>query len=411
MGRLQQLLFGKKKGLKKSELNTLDLFVPVFSGKYDPELNSTYVSICNAHARHLSKIKPKAYLKDEPAKSKEYITRLLTLQPNPIMTASKMWEMVARDYFMTNTAILFLEWDYENYKEPLKAIWPLDPDKNSLDVAVGPQEKVFISFRLEGEKFITDMDNVILLTRNNKPGDLFGRSSKAVDNVLKVLQTNYEGVEQAIKTSAFIRFLVQSTTPLTEEVKKEKAKYFAETYLGKDSSGVAYIDGAQQVTQVDSKGKYVNADEMREFKNEIYEYLGANEKILQVNYNENEWQSYYESVLEPFIIQLEDELTVKIFTQGEISAGNRIRIHDNRLNTASMKTRTQIAAMYMKLPVIIPNVVADLLYLPRSEHGDKEYSTLNYVETEKQNLYQGVVEDTDPDNEEEDEDGQEQDQE
>lgn len=408
MAKLMQILLGKKKDLHQNKYNILDLFAPVFSGIYDPELNSTYVSVCNAHARHLSKIKPKIYLKDEPAASKTYLNRLLSLQPNPIMTSSKMWEMVARDYYMSNTAILFLEWDYSNYKEPLKAIWPLDPDKNSLDVVVDKSNKVFIKFRLEGEEYTTDMSNIILLTRNNRPGELFGKASMAIDTVLKVLQTNYEGIEQAIKTSAFLRFLVQSTTPLTEAVKKEKAKYFAETYLGKDSSGVAYIDQAQQVIKVDSQAKYANADEMRVFKEEIYEYLGANEKILKANYTEDEWQSYYESVLEPFIIQLEDELTVKLFTQGELSAGNRVKIYDNRLNTASMKTRAQIAGIYMKLPVIKPNVVADLLYLPKLENGDKEYSTLNYVDAEKQNEYQGLKQE-DPNeepNEEEDKDAE-----
>ena len=42
----------------------------------------------------------------------------------------------------------------------------------------------------------------------------------------------------------------------------------------------------------------------------------------------------------------------------------------------------------MKLPVYIPNVVAELLYLPKSESGDKEFSSLNYVQTDKQNTYQ-----------------------
>src|SRR5690554_4456893 len=112
MGRLTNWLLGKKKGLQVTDIDKIDIFVPIFSGKYDPELNTTYVSICNAHARHLSKIKPKVFLKEEPAKHKEYLNRILSLRPNPLMTASKMWEIVARDYYMTNTAILFLEWDY-----------------------------------------------------------------------------------------------------------------------------------------------------------------------------------------------------------------------------------------------------------------------------------------------------------
>lgn len=394
MGLIDWLL---PKKLKQPKVSNLDFYIPQFTGKYDPELNTTYVAVCDAHARHLSKIRPFVKRKGEPATGKEYINNVLGLRLNPKMSSTQGWEIMARDYFMYNNAIAFIEWDFKNYRSPLKAIWPLDPDKNSVQVVKGDTAgQIYIKFILDGQEKIVDYDEVLLITRNAKPSTLLGQGSKAVDQTLKIIQTHYEGVEQAIVQSAFIRFIIQSSTPLTDEVKKKKAADFAKAYLGADATGVAYVDGAQDIKQVDSRAKYANAEEVKTFKDEIYEYLSSNQKILQATYTEDEYQAYYESALEPFVLKLMDELTYKLLTKGEIEKGNRIEIDVDRLQTASLKTRVMIADRYLKLPVLVPNVVSDLLFLPKSENGDKEYATLNYTDANKQNEYQGVTPDQKP---------------
>lgn len=386
--------FNKVKNKNKDLFTSKDLinmYTPYFTGQYAPDLNATFVSSVNTHSTHISKAKPIVYLNDEPASSKNYLNRLLQLKPNPMMTAPTFWKTLAHSYFMNNIAIAFIEWDYGKFNEPVQAIWPLDFDKNSLDCRIDSTGKLYIEFALEGEKKVAESEDLIVMVREADPTSLpFGKRSKSIDTVLKVLQTSYEGVEQAIRTSAFIRFLVQSTTPLTDKQKEDKAKYFADTYLSKDSSGVVYIDQASQVTKVDSQAKYANASEMKEFKNDIFCYLNINEKILKSEFDESVWQAYYETALEPFFISLEAELTSKLFTKSEIERGNKIVIEANRLHSASLTTRASIAAAYMKLPVYQPNVVCDLLYLPKLENGNKEYANLNYVHADKQNQYQDV---------------------
>lgn len=306
------------------------------------------------------------------------------------MSAPVLWKTLGRNYFMDNIALAYLEWDYEDYKTPLHGIWPLDMDANSLECKISETGELWVSFTLDGVKRLASLDDLIILVREVDPTSIFGKRSKAIDTVLKVLQTQYEGVEQAIRTSAFIRFIVTSTTPLSNIQKEEKAKYFANTYLGRDSSGVVYVDQAQQVTKVDSQARYANAEEMKEFKNDIYSYLAISEKIIKAEYSEDEWQAYYESALEPFFIELEAELTNKILTRDDVQKGLEIVIDANRLHSASLKTRKDIALAYMKLPVYKPNVVTELLFLPSLKNGEKEYATLNYVDAEKQNEYQGV---------------------
>lgn len=367
-----------------------NLFTPYFSGAYDPELNTTYTSICDAHARHLSKLKFQIMLKDQPSNNKQKLKNILTLRMNPTMSASVGLEIIAREYFMSNTALVYIERDYSDLNgESVKALWPLDPDSNSLQLVTN-KGRLYVKFYLDGNERTVSEDDLLIIPRGAKPSTLFGQQSRAVDTVLKVIQTQYEGIEQAIRTSAFVRFLITGSTVMKDEVKKERAEAFAEAYLGSNSKGVAFVDNADKVIPVKSNGNIVDDKQMDYFKKEIFNYLTANEEYLQATYDENGFQSIYEAALEPFVVKLLDEMNYKLFSQNERNHGNRIIADVNPIQTASLKTRISIAQTIMKLPIVKPNQIADLLYLPKLENGDKEFGFLNWTDAEKLDEYQGV---------------------
>ena len=378
-----------KKGTAKTSFE--NLFMPVFSQDYDASLNDVYVSCANAHARHASKFTPYVYRYDSRTQdqSKQYLNRLLSLRPNPLMSAAQFWERVANLYYLESNVFIYLEWNYTNYKEPLKALWILDFEENALEIKVDDNGKVYLSFDLNGEPHYTSMDNIVHIARNAGP-NILGEKNLAIKKVLDIISTNYEGMEQAIKTSAFIRFIIQSSTLLNEDVRKDRAKSFADAYLGKGSSGVVYLDAATDIKQVVPNNKYANEGEMKLFENKIYNYMGISEEILKARFKEDEWNAYYDSSIEPFANKIAQELTYKIFTSKELSYGNRIAIEFDKLDTASLKTKIAVAQVIQKLPTYRPNDINRLLGMPVTENGEKEFSTLNYVDADKQNQYQGV---------------------
>ncbi len=372
-----------------SNINAVDIIAPSFSGSYDPEMNATYTSICETHARFISKAIIDIRLKTKDAPSKKDLQQLLQLRSNPHTPASAFLGALAYDYFMSNNAFAYIERDYSDIRltNGIKALWVIKPDDNMMTLSTNTTTgKQYLKFYLDGDEKIIDTKDLIVLRRQMDPRNFFGKRNQSVDTVLKVLQTNYEGVEQAIKTSAYIRFLIQSKTPLTPEKKIEKAKDFADAFLGETATGIAYVDGAESLKEVQSQAKYANYAEVKVFREEIYSYLNSNEKIPKAMFNEDEWQPYYETALEPFFIQLAQELTYKLLTPGEIAAGNRIVIQESRLQTASFKTRINIAGLLLKQPVVRPNQINDLLYMDPLENGDKEYMTLNYKEQGKEEL-------------------------
>ena len=352
--------------------------------------NITFVSAINAHARHASKVSFKCFVNDEldTSRKAKKINYLLNYSPNPLQTASEFFQTIAKEYYSGNLCLIYIDYDFKTGIP--KYLWVVDYTSPSFELREKDGNLVY-KFIIDNKETYALADEIILLSRDVDVSKLFAPRSRALLQTLNVISTSYQGVEKAIKTAAFIRFLITSTTPLSDSQKKERAQYFADTFLGTaDSSGVAYADNVATIQQVNTPPKYSNADEIQTFKNDIYDYLSITPAIIRGDYNEDQWQSYYETGPEVLFNLLQQKLTSTIYTESEICSGKYIGPISSRLQTASFKTRISIANAILRLPVIKPNTVMDLLYLPPLDNGDKEYSTLNFTEAGKMNQYQGV---------------------
>ena len=75
-----------------SQLKSLNVSSPHFTGESNPKLNETFISGCNTHARHGSKIRPLVYYKGAVSTNKNTLNYLLSTRPNPAMNAPTFWE-------------------------------------------------------------------------------------------------------------------------------------------------------------------------------------------------------------------------------------------------------------------------------------------------------------------------------
>jgi len=378
-------IFSKKKTLKQNKAKLINLFTPYFSNKIDPKLNDTFMSAINTHAKHLSKIKPMVFLKDKPARPD--ITKILSLKPNSVMEAGAFWEKVGRNYYLENNVFIYIDWDLSKPKEPLKGLWILDPD--NIDVIYNEQSgDVFLEFQLQGKNIVAPLNDIIHIARNVDTTEIFGKRDNAINSVLKVINTNYEGIEQAIKNSAFLRFVLASTSPMNEQVRKKRAESFAENYLAKDGTGVAYIDATETLTQIKDEAKYANANEMEHFENKILNYLNISESILKADFNENQWQAYYETNIESFVNKLLNELNFKLFTSREYGEGNRVVISSDTLHVISTQTKINLLEKTKEIGLFTINEYRKLFNMVPIEGGEKRLVSLNYINADNADDYQ-----------------------
>ena len=361
-----------------------DMYAPRFSNNANPSLNDTFVSACLAHGRHGAKLQPQVNYKGMISLNKVRMNYILETRPNPVMDGPTFWERVTLDYFQMNNAFIYPEYDYKSFTEELKNLWIIPPEDLEMRIS---GNMIYYKFKIENQDYYASSEQMIHISRNSGHLlDAFGKTDPSINKIIELITTNYEGMQQSIKMSAFVRFLVSTPTLLTEAEKAKRAANFADKYLGKDSVGVAYLDAAQQVVQLDtSKGKYAGHEVMAMLEQKIYNYLGINQKIIDATFNEDDWQSYYESSLEPLVMKLSAQLTQKLLTQREIEFGNKIVVDANRLQTASLKTRLMAAQTLQKSPIHRPNDVNKLLYIDPIEGGDEPFIFLNYQEKDLDN--------------------------
>jgi len=124
----------------------------------------------------------------------------------------------------------------------------------------------------------------------------------------------------------------------------------------------------------------------------IYSFFNTNEKIVQSKYNEDEWNAYYESEIEPLAMQWSLETTRKIFTRNERSFGNKIIYTANNLQYASMSTKLGLVAMVDR-SAMTPNEWREVLNLPPTEDGDKPLRRLDTVQVNEieEKLYNKLI--------------------
>ncbi len=137
-----------------------------------------------------------------------------------------------------------------------------------------------------------------------------------------------------------------------------------------DTVGAAATDAKADAIQVEPKDYVPNAVQMDKTTQRILSFFNTNLKIVQGSYNEDEWISYYESGVEPDIIQLSGEYTRKLFTRRERGFGNKIIFESSNLNFASMRTTLNLV-QYVDRGIMSPNEIRAILNLAPREGGDE----------------------------------------
>jgi hypothetical protein len=176
---------------------------------------------------------------------------------------------------------------------------------------------------------------------------------------------------------------------ITPENKKAERDRFMQDYLQMDNNGgIVVTDSKMEYAPLEMKPYIIDDKQLNATKTKIYEYLGISEKIVNGSYNEDDWGSYYSSVIEPIALQLSLAFTEMIFTQREQAFGNTIMFESNRLQYASASTKTELLRVLMPMKLLTRNEAREILGLPGVPDGDEFVQSLNFVSGNIADKYQ-----------------------
>lgn len=301
--------------------------------------------------------------------------RFLLEEPNPYMTGQMLQEKLAVQLELNNNAFAYIKRDENGY--PME-IYPINA--MSCDAVINDQGEMFIKFIIKNGKRVNfRYTDLIHLRKDFNNSEIFGDApGTALTSLMEIVNTSDQGIIKAIKNSNVIKWLLKYNTSLRPEDLKRNTKEFADTFLNIDSEtgGAAATDAKADAKQIEPKDYVPNAAQTDRTVERIYSFFNTNKKIVQGNYTEDEWISYYEAAVEPDVIQLSNEYTRKLFSRRERGFGNRIYFEASNLSYASTQTKLNFVAMVDR-GAMTPNHWRDLFNWAPIEGGNEPIRRLD----------------------------------
>lgn len=301
--------------------------------------------------------------------------KMLLKEPNPHMTMQVLLEKVTTQLSLNNNAFIFIarnEFGYPVELYPIPCLF--------CEAIYDEFGELFLKFTMRNGKNHTFRYSDIIHIRDDfNDNDLFGESpTKAITQLMNIITTTDQGIVNAIKNSGIIRWILVFKAALRPEDIRLATKEFVDNYLSYDSetAGAVAADAKYDLKQVEQKDYVPNAAQMDKTTIRLYNFFNTNEKIVQSKFDENEWNAYYESQVEPLAMQLSAEFSRKLFTKRERGFGNEIVFAASNLQYASMRTKLDLVQMVDR-GAMTPNEWREILGLGPIELGDKPIRRLD----------------------------------
>ena len=109
---------------------------------------------------------------------------------------------------------------------------------------------------------------------------------------------------------------------------------------------------------------------MKVIQDNVYEYFGVNEDVLQNRAYGDKWAAFYEGAIEPFAVQFSEVVTKMLFTLREQSQGNMVMATANRLQYLSNSEKLNVSSQMLDRGIMSINDVREIWNLPPVEGGD-----------------------------------------
>ena len=317
------------------------------------------------------------------ATTDERLANLLQVEPNPYMSAYDLLYQVYTHYYLRNNAYVYV---HRNGGQVV-GFYPLHVA--GVEYRQDERGGIHCDFTFaNGRTYTLPYADVIHLRRHFNAGDVEGDPNDAIQAGVSLADTQNQGIEQAIKSSAGLRGILRSTQILGPSKLREVKEDFVKNYLNvATSDGVAAVDQSLEFTPIESKPVTITKEDQDATKAKIYNYLGIGESIVNGTFTDEEFAAFDESVIESLSLQTSLEYTRKVYTRQQVTRGRRIECSTSRLRFMNNQRKTELIRQAVPMGILTINGALELLGLPPMEE-DRRIQSLNYASVDVVDKYQ-----------------------
>lgn len=296
--------------------------------------------------------------------NKATIERIMR-RPNVYMSQADFLQKVRTRYELFNNCFILIMKD-----ERLNPIGFYPVPYQSFE-ALLYNDEIFVKFEFtEGRKLVVPWVDLAVVRKDYNSSDIAGDDNNAILQSLELMNTAEQGNANAIKATANLRGLLKNTKGMLnpDDIRKQKDNFVKDYLSLENSGGIAALDATQEFTPIKMEPVTADANQMKEYRENIYRYYGVNEKIVTSSMNPDEIEVFYEMRIEPFLNALSTELTTKLWPKNE---ANWIVFEANKLQFASLAKKIQMFQVVVQYGGMTVNEWREACNMSPIEGGDE----------------------------------------
>ena len=259
--------------------------------------------------------------------------------PNPWMTWSKFMERCNNIYEVQNN--LFIVPLLDEMGEVCGFFPVLPSECEVVDVKGEPWLKFTF---IRGQKKSIRLSRVGIVVKHQLKDDFFGEKNTPLTATMELVNMVNQGIQEGVKNSATFRFMAQLTSKIfDEDLRKERERFDKNNFQTGGGGLLLFGNQFSNISQIKQEGYKVDPEQSKLIKDNVMDYFGVSEAILQNRATGDELDSFFNSCTEIFSIKMSEALTAMVFTQREINGGNAIKFLANRLQYMSVNSKISMA--------------------------------------------------------------------
>ena len=353
---------------------TLTAYAPVFTNWGGAIYESEIVrAAIDARARHISKLKVETV-----GTANQSLQRKLAQGPNQWQTWSQFLYRTSTILDVNNTAFIVPVFDERMI---ITGVFPVLPSMCSL---VEYDGEIWLRYQFSNGQFAAvEFRKCAVLTKHQYRSDFFGDSNYPLRETMQLIHIQNQGIEEGVKNAATFRFMATLNNFSSAKDLAEERKRFTETNLSTESEAGGFLlfpNTYKDIKQIDVKPYAIDSAQMEQIRENVFNYFGVNEDVLQNKAKAEELEGFFDGCIEPFAIQFSEALTKMLFSERERAQGSYLIANANRLQYMSTTQKVQMAQQLLDRGVMSINEARELFNYGTVENGDVRFIRGEYID-------------------------------
>lgn len=354
----------------------------------------TVRAIIDCIASHAAKAEAMHVILDDKNRIKEIkrnspYVRLLNEKPNPLMTGYDMKYRLITQLEKDTTAYCYIKWKTVGNVVVPEMMIPIDSSASSVYPVEGGGYALKFN-GISGEEYTVPLEDVVVLRKYYCDNEVYGGGNLPVYNTLNMLKASDEGLLNALSVANKVRGLLKQKQAQLDpaDVIAATERFDAQFERAAAKGGVVGVDSMEDYTPLTVTPWAASSAQTKDIRDNLLRNWRMNDDILMSKYNAEQWQAFYESVIETILMAESQAFTAACFTPTERAFGNRIIFTSDSMQYMSLASKTTLVQATMQLGMFTKNEYRAMFGYAPIEKGDEPLVSLNYVKESDQSKYQ-----------------------